>query len=44
MSVRLTIGGGLLLIGAGQYCMAVLDAGSTANALIPGLVLVLVRG
>ncbi|NUT29607.1 MAG: MFS transporter [Streptomyces sp.] len=37
---RFTIGGGLLLIGAGQYCMAVLDAGSTASALIPGLVLV----
>ncbi|MFF5476445.1 MFS transporter [Streptomyces sp. NPDC012935] len=37
---RLTIGVGLLLIGAGQYCMAVLDAGSTASALIPGLVLV----
>lgn len=31
VSVRLTIGGGLLLIGAGQYCMAVLDAGSTAK-------------
>ncbi|WP_369173804.1 MFS transporter [Streptomyces sp. R28] len=37
---RFTIGGGLLLIGAGQYCMAVLDAGSTAGALVPGLVLV----
>ena len=40
MPARFTIGGGLLLIGAGQYCMAVLDAGSTAGALIPGLVLV----
>lgn len=37
---RFTIGGGLLLIGAGQYCMAALDAGSTASSLIPGLVLV----
>jgi EmrB/QacA subfamily drug resistance transporter len=37
---RFTIGGGLLLVGAGQFCMAVLDAGSTAGALVPGLVLV----
>jgi EmrB/QacA subfamily drug resistance transporter len=37
---RVTIGGGLLLIGAGQFCMAGLDAGSGASALIVGLVLV----
>ncbi|MEV0636714.1 MFS transporter [Streptomyces sp. NPDC050619] len=37
---RITIGGGLLLIGSGQFCMAVLDAGSTASALVPGLILV----
>ncbi|MGX1225673.1 MFS transporter [Streptomyces ambofaciens] len=37
---RLTIGGGLLLIAAGQFCMAFLDAGSTASALVPGLLLV----
>lgn len=37
---RFTIGGGLLLIGAGQFCMAVLDAGSGASALVPGLLLV----
>lgn len=40
VSARLTIGIGLLLIGAGQFCMAFLDAGSGASALIPGLVLV----
>ena len=40
MPARFTVGGGLLLIGAGQYCMATLDTGSTAGALIPGLVLV----
>lgn len=40
VSARLTIGVGLLLIGAGQFCMAFLDAGSSASALIPGLVLV----
>ncbi|KOU77931.1 multidrug MFS transporter [Streptomyces sp. MMG1533] len=38
--VRFTIGGGLLLIGAGQFCMAGLDADSGATALIPGLMLV----
>ncbi|WP_320781044.1 MFS transporter [Streptomyces sp. CRN 30] len=37
---RFTIGGGLLLIAAGQYCMAFLDASSTASALVPGLLLV----
>ncbi|WP_406441198.1 MFS transporter [Streptomyces sp. NBC_01613] len=37
---RITIGGGLLLIGSGQFCMTGLDAGSTATALVPGLVLV----
>jgi EmrB/QacA subfamily drug resistance transporter len=37
---RFTIGGGLLLIAAGQYGTAFLDAGSTASALIPGLLLV----
>jgi EmrB/QacA subfamily drug resistance transporter len=37
---RITIGGGLLLIGAGQYCMAALEADSTASALVPGLVMV----
>lgn len=37
---RITIGGGLLLIGSGQFCMTVLDAGSTASALVPGLILV----
>ncbi|MCX4704796.1 MFS transporter [Streptomyces sp. NBC_01373] len=40
VSARFTVGGGLLLIGAGQFCMAGLDANSGANALIPGLVLV----
>jgi EmrB/QacA subfamily drug resistance transporter len=37
---RLTIGGGLLLIGSGGVCQAVLDAGSSWTALVPGLVLV----
>ncbi|MFG2126386.1 MFS transporter [Streptomyces sp. NPDC048751] len=37
---RFTVGGGLLLTGAGQFCMAGLDAGSGAGALVPGLVLV----
>ncbi|MFJ5773058.1 MFS transporter [Streptomyces sp. NPDC093094] len=37
---RFTVGGGLLLIGLGHFCMAFLDAGSTASALVPGLVLV----
>ncbi|MYS74865.1 MFS transporter, partial [Streptomyces sp. SID5926] len=37
---RLTIGGGLLLIAAGQFCMAFLDAGSGASTLVPGLLLV----
>ncbi|MFF4358844.1 MFS transporter [Streptomyces sp. NPDC001604] len=37
---RITVGGGLLLVGSGQFCMTVLDAGSTASALAPGMVLV----
>ncbi|ANP50637.1 EmrB/QacA subfamily drug resistance transporter [Streptomyces griseochromogenes] len=37
---RLTIGGGLLLIGSGNICQAVLDAGSGWTALVPGFVLV----
>lgn len=37
---RLTVGGGLLLIGSGSFCQAVLDAGSDWTALVPGLVLV----
>ena len=37
---RITVGGGLLLIGSGQFCMTVLDAGSTASVLAPGMVLV----
>ncbi|MFI1538480.1 MFS transporter [Streptomyces anandii] len=37
---RLTIGGGLLLIGTGCLGQAVLGAGSTWTALVPGLVLV----
>ncbi|MFE1311209.1 MFS transporter [Streptomyces sp. NPDC058755] len=37
---RLTIGGGLLLIGAGDICQAVLDADSGWPALVPGFVLV----
>ncbi|UFQ19224.1 MULTISPECIES: MFS transporter [Streptomyces] len=36
---RLTIGVGLLLIGAGGLCMAVLDAGSSWTAIAPGLTL-----
>ncbi|MEU6219428.1 MFS transporter [Streptomyces sp. NPDC047022] len=37
---RLTVGGGLLLIGSGSFCEAVLNAGSNWTALVPGLVLV----
>ncbi|MFD4871767.1 MFS transporter [Streptomyces sp. NPDC058420] len=37
---RLTIGGGLLLIGTGCFCQAVLGAGSNWTTLVPGLVLV----
>jgi len=37
---RLTIGGGLLLIGSGCFCQGVLEAGSDWTALVPGLVLV----
>ncbi|XUL92322.1 MFS transporter [Streptomyces galilaeus] len=37
---RLTIGGGLLLIGTGSFCQAVLGAGSDWTTLVPGLVLV----
>ncbi|MFG3206274.1 MFS transporter [Streptomyces sp. NPDC048192] len=37
---RLTIGGGLLLIGTGNLCQAVLDAGASWTALAPGFVLV----
>ncbi|MGW3662252.1 MFS transporter [Streptomyces sp. NPDC005141] len=37
---RLTIGGGLLLIGSGGFCQAVLDAGTHWTVLVPGLVLV----
>ena len=37
---RLTIGGGLLLIGSGCFCQAVLGAGSDWTTLVPGLVLV----
>ncbi|MDH6213233.1 MFS transporter [Streptomyces pseudovenezuelae] len=40
VSARITVGGGLLVVGAGQFCMAFLGAGSTASALVPGLVLV----
>ncbi|MFD9073519.1 MFS transporter [Streptomyces lasiicapitis] len=36
---RYVIGGGLLLIGAGCLAMAVLDAGSSWRALVPGLTL-----
>ncbi|WP_326719636.1 MFS transporter [Streptomyces sp. NBC_00243] len=36
----LTIGGGLLLIGSGSCCQAVLDASTSWTALVPGLVLV----
>ncbi|MER5797382.1 MFS transporter [Streptomyces sp. S1A1-8] len=38
--VRLTIGGGLLLVGSGAFCQAVLDAGTSWTVLVPGLVLV----
>ncbi|NUP36363.1 MAG: MFS transporter, partial [Streptomyces sp.] len=37
---RITVGGGLLLVGSGQFCMTALDAGSTASVLAPGMVLV----
>ncbi|GAX48701.1 MFS transporter [Streptomyces olivochromogenes] len=37
---RLTIGGGLLLVGSGAFCQAVLDAGTSWTVLVPGLVLV----
>ncbi|WP_419669042.1 MFS transporter [Streptomyces sp. 2-1] len=37
---RITVGGGLLLIGAGMFCQAVLDAGTIWTVLVPGLVLV----
>ncbi|MHC3468909.1 MFS transporter [Streptomyces sp. 7R007] len=37
---RITVGGGLLLIGSGCVCQAVLGAGSDWTALLPGLVLV----
>jgi EmrB/QacA subfamily drug resistance transporter len=37
-SPRLMIGGGMLLIGAGALMQAVLDAGSTRTAVLPGLV------
>jgi len=37
---RLTIGGGLLLIGSGGFCQAVLDADTSWTALVPGMVLV----
>ncbi|MFJ9378327.1 MFS transporter [Streptomyces sp. NPDC101455] len=37
---RLTIGGGLLLIGTGCFCQGVLGAGSDWTTLVPGLVLV----
>lgn len=40
MPARFVIGGGLLLVGIGGFCMAVLDAGSGWPALIPGLALV----
>ncbi|WP_327185951.1 MFS transporter [Streptomyces sp. NBC_01334] len=40
VSARLTIGGGLLLIGAGCFCQAVLGARSDWTALVPGFVLV----
>ncbi|MDQ0407405.1 MFS family permease [Streptomyces sp. DSM 40167] len=39
MPARLTVGGGLLLIAAGQFAMAFLDASSGAS-LVPGLLLV----
>ena len=37
---RLTVGGGLLLIGMGCFCQAVLGAGSDWTTLVPGLLLV----
>ncbi|MEV0219748.1 MFS transporter [Streptomyces sp. NPDC050704] len=37
---RLTIGGGLLLIGSGAFSQAVLDADTNWTVLVPGLVLV----
>ncbi|MFF4501757.1 MFS transporter [Streptomyces sp. NPDC001401] len=37
---RITVGGGLLLVGSGQFCTTGLDAGSTASVLMPGLVLI----
>ncbi|MGW2568813.1 DHA2 family efflux MFS transporter permease subunit [Streptomyces sp. NPDC001537] len=37
---RITVGGGLLLVGSGQFCTTVLDAASTASALAPGMVLI----
>lgn len=37
---RLTVGGGLLLVGTGQFCMTGLDASSTASTLAPGLALI----
>ncbi|MER5434434.1 MFS transporter [Streptomyces sp. NPDC002588] len=40
VSARLTVGGGLLLTGAGCFCQAVLGAGSGWTALVPGFVLV----
>ncbi|MFD6996781.1 MFS transporter [Streptomyces mirabilis] len=40
VSARLTIGGGLLLVGSGAFCQAVLDAGTSWTVLVPGLVLV----
>ncbi|CAM5349944.1 MFS transporter [Streptomyces griseorubiginosus] len=36
---RITVGGGLLLTGTGQFCVTGLDATSTASALVPGMVL-----
>ncbi|NEB80711.1 MFS transporter [Streptomyces sp. SID14478] len=36
---RITVGGGLVLIGVGVCCQGVLDAGSSWGALVPGLVL-----
>ncbi|MER6789684.1 MFS transporter [Streptomyces sp. NPDC000658] len=40
VSARLTVGGGLLLIGAGCLCQAVLGAGSDWTALVPGFAVV----
>ncbi|KPI15978.1 MFS transporter [Streptomyces mirabilis] len=40
VAARLTIGGGLLLVGSGAFCQAVLDAGTSWTVLVPGLVLV----